>query len=221
MTAVIELLKKADAVCFDVDSTVCIGEGIDDLAFRCGKEEQVKELTCLAMCGNLDFRESLKLRLNIIQPHHHHVRKLAEEQPLKITPHVQNLINTLHFLNKKPYLISGGFDTLILPVAQELGIPKENVYANRLKFYYDGSYAGFDEDQPTSRSGGKNIVIQTIREKFDHSIIIMIGDGITDMEACPPADAFIGFGGNVVREVVKANTSWFVTDFQDLIKVLV
>uniref|UniRef100_A0A0P6BSS2 Phosphoserine phosphatase n=1 Tax=Daphnia magna TaxID=35525 RepID=A0A0P6BSS2_9CRUS len=239
---VIELLKQADAVCFDVDSTVCTGEGIDDLAFRCGKEDQVKEMTCKAMCGNLDFGESLKLRLNIIQPHHHHVRKLAEEQPLKITPHVQyvrgsftmhqlfitflffvlrNLINTLHFLNKKPYLISGGFETLILPVANELGIPKENVYANRLKFYYDGSYAGFDEDQPTSRSGGKNIVIQKIKEKFDHSVIIMIGDGITDMEACPPADAFIGFGGNVVRDVVKANTSWFVTDFQDLIKVLV
>lgn len=41
---VIELLKQADAVCFDVDSTVCTGEGIDDLAFRCGKEDQVKEM---------------------------------------------------------------------------------------------------------------------------------------------------------------------------------
>lgn len=60
---VIELLKQADAVCFDVDSTVCTGEGIDDLAFRCGKEDQVKEMTCKAMCGNLDFGESLKLRL--------------------------------------------------------------------------------------------------------------------------------------------------------------
>ena len=25
-----------------------------------------------------------------------------------------------------------------------------------------------------------------------HLFIVMIGDGITDMEACPPADAFIG-----------------------------
>lgn len=87
-------------------------------------------------------------------------------------------------------------------------------------------------------------MIQTIREKFGHSIIVMIGDGITDMEACPPADAFIGnfrkgillffismkslhvldlligFGGNVEREVVKTNAGWFVTDFQDLINVL-
>lgn len=66
------------------------------------------------------------------------------------------------------------------------------MYANKIKFYYDGYYAGFDEEQPTSRSGGKGKVIQTIREKFGYSIILMIGDGITDMEACPPADAFIG-----------------------------
>jgi phosphoserine phosphatase len=42
--AVITLLKQADAVCFDVDSTVCIGEGIDDLALCCGKGQQVKEM---------------------------------------------------------------------------------------------------------------------------------------------------------------------------------
>ncbi|XP_046461204.1 phosphoserine phosphatase-like [Daphnia pulex] len=218
--AVITLLKQADAVCFDVDSTVCIGEGIDDLALCCGKGQQVKEMTSKAMSGNVDFREALKLRLNLIQPHYDQVVQIAKEQHLKITPHLETLIKTLHVLNKKPYLISGGFESLIQPVADHLGIPKENIYANKLKFYHDGTYAGFDEDQPTSRSGGKSKVIQTIREKFGHSIIVMIGDGITDLEACPPADAFIGYGGNVAREVVKANAAWFVTDFQDLINVL-
>ena len=33
-------------------------------------------------------------------------------------------------------------------------------------------------------------------------------------------DAFIGFGGNVVREKVKQGAKWFVTDFQDLIQEL-
>ena len=34
--------------------------------------------------------------------------------------------------------------------------------------------------------------LKLVRENFGHSIIMMIGDGVTDMEACPPADAFIG-----------------------------
>lgn len=46
----------------------------------------------------------------------------------------------------------------------------------------------------------------------------MVGDGVTDMEARPPAAIFIGFGGNVVREKVKAGADWFVTDFQELIE---
>ena len=48
----------------------------------------------------------------------------------------------------------------------------------------------------------------------------MVGDGATDAEAAPPADAFIGFGGNVVREGVKARAKWYVTDFDVLRKDL-
>ena len=33
-------------------------------------------------------------------------------------------------------------------------------------------------------------------------------------------DAFIGYGGNVVRQKVKEGATWFVTDFQELIDVL-
>jgi phosphoserine phosphatase len=38
------LWKMADAVCFDVDSTVCQDEGIDELAKFCGKYEEVSKL---------------------------------------------------------------------------------------------------------------------------------------------------------------------------------
>lgn len=36
--------RLADAVCFDVDSTVIQEEGIDELAKFCGKGEQVEKL---------------------------------------------------------------------------------------------------------------------------------------------------------------------------------
>ena len=40
-----ELWKNGDAVCFDVDSTVCIDEGIDELAEFCGAGKAVAEWT--------------------------------------------------------------------------------------------------------------------------------------------------------------------------------
>lgn len=33
-------------------------------------------------------------------------------------------------------------------------------------------------------------------------------------------DMFIGFGGNVVREKVKLQAPWFVTDFKELLREL-
>ncbi len=38
------LWRTADCVCFDVDSTVCRNEAIDDLAAFVGKGEQVQKL---------------------------------------------------------------------------------------------------------------------------------------------------------------------------------
>ena len=48
----------------------------------------------------------------------------------------------------------------------------------------------------------------------------MVGDGATDMQARPPADAFIGFGGIVTRDVVKEGADWFVTDFEELLEII-
>lgn len=38
------------------------------------------------------------------------------------------------------YIVSGGFDVMIHPVAEELNIPFENVFANRIKFYFNGMF---------------------------------------------------------------------------------
>lgn len=48
----------------------------------------------------------------------------------------------------------------------------------------------------------------------------MVGDGATDLAAAPPADTFIGFGGNVVREPIAKEANWFVTSFYTLIDEL-
>ncbi len=62
-----------------------------------------------------------------------------------------------------------------------------------------GEYAGFDEREPTSETGGKARAIEGIRQQHGYSSVVMVGDGVTDLEAKGPADMVIGFGGNVVR----------------------
>ncbi|XP_026499793.1 phosphoserine phosphatase isoform X2 [Vanessa tameamea] len=215
-----ELFRATDCICFDVDSTVIQDEGIDELARFCGKGEEVKRLTAEAMGGNMTFQEALKKRLDIIRPNVNQIKEFLETFPIHLTPGITELVKMLHERGVDVYLVSGGFRSLIEPVAVKLGIPISNVYANRLKFFFNGEYAGFDENEPTSRSGGKGMVIRRLKEQHGYQRLIMIGDGATDAEASPPADAFIGFGGNVVREEVKKRSAWYITSFQELISYL-
>jgi len=211
--------RRAQAVCFDVDSTVIMEEGIDVLADFKGAGAAVAELTRQAMGGTVLFQDALAARLNLIQPSRSDVIHCLEKHPLKLTKGVKQLVEALHARGTHVYLVSGGFRQMINPVAAELNIPTHRIFANNLIFNDDaaGSFKGFDDKEPTCRDGGKPAVIKLLKAAHGYSPIVMIGDGATDMQAKPPADAFIGFGGVVVREAVKKGADLFLQDFDELI----
>lgn len=81
--------KNADAVTFDVDSTVIQEEGIDELAKFCGKENDVISLTNRAMQGDMTFRQSLEERLNIIKPNLMQIKQFLASHPIKLSPGIK------------------------------------------------------------------------------------------------------------------------------------
>lgn len=62
------LWERVDVVCFDFDSTVVQGEGINELAEVCGVGAEVTALTSGAMNGSVLFEDALSMRLNCIKP---------------------------------------------------------------------------------------------------------------------------------------------------------
>lgn len=118
------------------------------------------------------------------------------------------------------FLISGGFRQIINPIATTLNIPHGNVYANTLLFKDDGSYAGFDETEFTSRSGGKARAVQAIIDLHQFTDLVMIGDGATDLEAktAGPAALFIGYGGVAFRPKIADAADWYVLEMKPLIE---
>ncbi|MBC8011873.1 MAG: HAD-IB family phosphatase, partial [Burkholderiales bacterium] len=108
-----------------------------------------------------------------------------------------------------PIILSGGFRNAIRPLADHLGIAR--VEAVDLYFDAAGDYAGFDETYPTTRSGGKPEVIRTLKAELKPARVVMVGDGVSDLETQPEVDLFIGFGRYVAREKVKAGATRFVS----------
>lgn len=210
---------EADAVCFDVDSTVTQEEGIDKMAARADKGGEVAQMTKQAMEGGLSFGSALEMRLNIIRPNRAFVEQVAAE-PVPLTPGIKELVDELHCAGKQVFLISGGFREMISPVAMQLGIPKENIYANTILFDSNGAYAGFSRVEPTSQAGGKAKAVAEIISSYGFGKVAMVGDGATDMEAKPPAAVTVGFGGNVLRTKVRESADIYVCNFWQLQRIV-
>ena len=175
-------LKGADAVCFDVDSTVVTTEGIDDLAAFLGCGEKVAELTAQAMGGSMPFHEALALRLSAMQPSQQQLTEMMAKEPLQLTPGVADLISALHANKQDVYFVSGGFRQMIEPIAAQCGVGKDMIYANTFLFNEDGSFKSHLDSEPTSRAGGKAKVVADLKAKHGYKTVVMVGDGATDME---------------------------------------
>ena len=124
---------EADCVCFDVDSTVCQNEAIDELANFVGAGAQVERLTKEAMGGNMSFRQALQKRLDIIKPSTKNLEDFNKRSKgCLLTPGIKELVDLLHKRKVHVYLVSGGFKITIYPVADTLSIDRKNVFANEL-----------------------------------------------------------------------------------------
>ncbi|KAI3685825.1 hypothetical protein L6452_35084 [Arctium lappa] len=194
---VLDIWQKVDVVCFDVDSTVCVDEGIDELAQFCGAGK-------LLLNGLLvPFEEALAARLSLFKLSLSQVQDFLEKRPPTLSPGIKELVQKLKESSKTVYLISGGFRQVINPVASILGVPTENIFANQLLFKTSDEFAGFDANEPTSRSEGKPTTIELLRKAHGYKIVAMIGDGATTLEAQKSgcADLFICYGEVQLREV--------------------
>ncbi|CAN6714155.1 unnamed protein product [Malus baccata var. baccata] len=110
---VLDVWRNADAVCFDVDSTVCLDEGIDELAEHCGAGKAVAEWTARAMGGSVPFEEALAARLSLFKPSLSQVQDFLEKNPAKLSPGIVELVKKLKAKGTDVYLVSGGFRQMI------------------------------------------------------------------------------------------------------------
>lgn len=235
------LIKTANIVCFDVDSTVVKYEGIDILASYHNVYNAVSQYTTSAMNGNITFQQALNDRLNIIKPNYNILQKCINEHKIEFTDSFTNVIHKLQQRNTDIYLISGGFIQMIEPIAKLLNISYNNIYANHLLFDKNNNnqYIDVDWTQPTSHSGGKAKAVQLIKQRYiqlnnnnnNHNdntqqqqhhqpSIIMIGDGVTDLEARTECNLFIGYGGVALREKVRQQADVYITDWNYLLPYL-
>jgi phosphoserine phosphatase len=203
-------------IVFDCDSTLSAIEGIDELARVNGPDtfQEIEALTNAAMNGEVPIDDIFAQRLDIIKPSLDTCKKVGQLYIEHIEPTALATLSQLRSDGWEIVIVSGGFTQVIEPLAALLGVKR--IEAVPLKFCEDGSYAGYDTSAPPTRNGGKPQIIEQLKAELSPEHIVMVGDGISDLEAKSVADVFIGFGRYAAREKVRSESDHFVFSLDEI-----
>ena len=192
-------------VIFDCDSTLSAIEGIDELADLAGaRKREIAALTARAKAGELPLEAVYGRRLELLQPTREAIEALAAKYVAAALPHGRELVDALHSLRKRVCIVSGGVRQAVVALAAHLNVPETDVFAVDVSHDERGAYAGFDQDSPLARAGGKLEVVRELDRQDRDGGVVFVGDGATDLEAAPAARRFVAFGGVVRRQEVFA-----------------
>ena len=192
-------------VVMDVDSTLLQDEAIDVLAARAGCAAQVREVTAAAMRGELDFAESLHLRVGLLAGLDASVIDEVAGS-LLLAPGARTLIRTLKRLGYRCGIVSGGFTQLTDWLSIELGL--DFAEANTLEIA-DGKLTGRVVGQVIDRAGKERALrhfAATIGVPLSQTVAV--GDGANDLDMISAAGLGIAFNAKpAVRDAADTSLS--------------
>ena len=104
----------------DMDSTIVVGETLDELAAQAGLQHEIAAITRRAMNGEIDFVTALRARVTMLKG----LDVGALERTwggVRLMPGARTLVATMRRFGATTALVSGGFSFFTARVAAELG----------------------------------------------------------------------------------------------------
>src|SRR3954454_12031335 len=185
-------------VVMDVDSTLVQGEVIEMLAAEAGCLDEVGAVTEAAMRGEVDFEESLRRRVALLQGLDAGALDRVYQE-LTLAPGARTMARPLKRLGYRFAIVSGGFTRVTDRIAEDLGI--DFAAANELEIV-EGRLTGRIVGPVVDRAGKAAALRRFAAEVgVPEAATVAIGDGANDLDMLSAAGLGIAFNAKpVVQE---------------------
>lgn len=173
----------------DMDSTMVVGETLDELAEYAGIKDRISAITARAMNGEIGFEDALKERIGLMAglPE----TALADTwAKTRLMPGARTLVQTMKANGAYAVLVSGGFTYFTTRVRQACGFDID--LGNRFIFT-DGKLSGV-EDPILGRETKLATLIGTAGErKIPLALAAAVGDGANDLDMIKAAGLGVAY----------------------------
>jgi phosphoserine phosphatase len=197
----------------DMDSTIVIGETLDELAAHAGLKDKIAAITARAMNGEIDFKGALRERVGLLAG----LAETALEDTyrhLDLMPGARELVGTMRAHGAHTVLVSGGFDFFTGRIRARCGFHDHR--ANRLETAA-GKLTG-TVVEPILDRDSKLAHLRGFAERLGlaASETLAVGDGANDLDMIRAA----GLGVAFHAKPVVAGEAKFRVDHTDLTALL-
>jgi phosphoserine phosphatase len=190
----------------DMDSTLITIECIDELGDFAGKKPEIAAITAQAMRGEIDFAESLRKRVSLLQDLPLAALERVYDERLRLTSGAEALLAACRKNRVKVLLVSGGFTFFTERLKARLGL--DYTISNTLEIR-DGRLTGkvLGDIVGAEAKAAKFVsVLKSLGAPREQSVAI--GDGANDLKMLAEAGLSVAFHA---KPIVRAQASCALT----------
>ena len=190
-------------VVMDMDSTLITIECIDEIADMYHLKPQVSAITEAAMRGEIDFAESLRRRVALLEGLEESALQRVYDERLQLSPGAETMLARLKAHGIKTLLVSGGFVFFTERLKARLGL--DFAYANTLEII-NGKLTGKVLGEIVDAQGKADFLLRTRDElAIKGKQVIAMGDGANDLKMMTQASISIAYHA---KPVVRSQASY-------------
>ena len=196
-------LSDFGLVVMDMDSTLITIECIDEIADMYQLKPQVSAITEAAMRGEIDFAESLRRRVALLEGLEESALQRVYDERLQLSPGAENMLSKLKEHGIRTLLVSGGFVFFTERLKARLGL--DFAHANTLEIA-NGKLTGKVLGSIVDAQAKADWLIKIRTElELGSKQVIAMGDGANDLKMMTQASVSIAYHA---KPVVRSQASY-------------